>query len=491
MIVTSGTADTGDDVNIQPGQAWISITSPQEGDSFVTCATAGLQSPAPQQQTAIVHWVDVQWAFPAPAIAQPGTAHTLTTNVSKQTTSAAAPGWIVRYEITSGPAATFSESGTQSIEVASNNAGQAAVQVVQQQAVSGTNEIRIQVLRPDSGGRNVVVGQGSTQVTWATNGESPPTTRPETPAPSGEGVSIEVQGPEQAAPGSEVTYRIQVSNKSNSTVRGVSVRSAQPQGFRYQSAAPAATFRDGVIQWQLGALAVGQTRAVSMTFRAEQAGSPTICASVSTAEGVQGQQCVRTQVATANLAVTVTAPETARVGDDVDFIITVTNQGAAKATGLLIKDAFDAGLRHDDFDSPIERDLGDIEPGQSRKVKVVLRVIGTGRLCNRAEVSGDGGIECQRAGLRSRGGATNREYSQVRACHGAGRPGGAIHDGSQQPRRVRPDQRTGRGQISAVAETDPSDGKQQVQRERRVSTHLDDCPPGAWSIAGFPGGMPR
>ena len=64
----------------------------------------------------------------------------------------------------SGPPAGFSPAGTPAIEVPTNSAGQASVEMFQKQPAHGTNKICIQVIRPADcrgQGQRLIVGSGS------------------------------------------------------------------------------------------------------------------------------------------------------------------------------------------------------------------------------------------------------------------------------------------------------------------------------------------
>ena len=103
-----------------------------------------------RHKTSTIHWLDVNWRFPPPAINPAGTRHTFTTTVTKHTTQSPSEGWLVRYTIVSGPPAGFSPDGATSIEVATNAAGQASAEIFQKTPANGTNQINIEVIRPGS-----------------------------------------------------------------------------------------------------------------------------------------------------------------------------------------------------------------------------------------------------------------------------------------------------------------------------------------------------
>jgi len=373
--LTRGTPTPTDDVHVQRGQAWITVTSPAEGLSRVTAYAPNVYSWERRKQTATIHWVDAQWCFPPPSINPAGTRHVFTTTVTRQTDGAPRVDWRVRYEIVDGPAAGFSPDGARAIEVPTDGQGQASAEIFQQQAAAGTNRIAIQVIRPEElgAGKSLVVGSGTTLKTW-----------------SAADIAVRKTGPAVATAGATLAYRIDVSNRGDLPAEDVTLTDDVPDGLTYLRSNPAGELVGRSVRWRLGTLAAKETRSVEIEFRADRQGSVTNCTQATAAGGLQARDCAATNVSTTVLDVRVDGPQrTVTVGEEVTFTIVVTNRGTLPATGLVIKDSFDPGLEHAQAASPIERDLGaDLAPGQSQRIGVVLRVRKAGRLCNTVEVIG-------------------------------------------------------------------------------------------------------
>ena len=123
---------------------------------------------------AAVYWVDAQWAFPPPAINPVGSRHVFTTTLNRQSNGTPLAGWLVRYEVLSGPDAGFGPQGVKAIEVQTNELGQAGVELTQRAPVAGSNQIGIQVIRPEGfGGPRIVLGNGTTVKTWTSASSAP------------------------------------------------------------------------------------------------------------------------------------------------------------------------------------------------------------------------------------------------------------------------------------------------------------------------------
>jgi len=380
LRLTRGTPTPTDDVYVQRGQAYITVTSPGEGISRVTAYAPNVYNWECRKQTATIHWVDAQWSFPPPAINPAGTRHPFTTTVTRQTDGEPCVGWRVRYEILDGPAAGFAPQGTQAIEVPTDELGQACAEIFQQQPAAGTNRIAIQVIRPAElgGGKQLVVGSGSTLKTWS--------------APD---IAVRKMGPAVGSVGATLTYQIEVSNPGDLPADEVTLTDVVPQGLTYLRSNPAGELTGRSVRWLLGTLAAGETRLLEIDFRADRAGNVTNTAKATAQGGLEASGSTTTAVSQPAIDVELYGPqEPANVGDEVTFRIVITNRGQLPAAGLVIKDRFDPGLEHAEAASPIERELDmELAPGQSQEIGVVLRVTRAGRLCNTVEVIGDGQVQ--------------------------------------------------------------------------------------------------
>ncbi|NUQ64852.1 MAG: DUF11 domain-containing protein [Pirellulales bacterium] len=385
LRLTRGTPTPEDDLCVLRGQTWISVTSPVEGTSHVTAISPDVLGWDGRQQSATIHWVDAQWCFPPPSVNPAGSRHVFTTTVTRQSDHAPVAGWLVRYEILDGPAAGFAPDGATVAEVPSNASGEASVELFQQQPTPGTNRIAVQVIRPETlGGQRIVVGNGATFKTWS--------------APE---ITVRKTGPAVAGVGATLSYAIELTNPGGLAAEGIVLADEIPEGLAYVSSEPPGEISGRALQWSVGSMPAGTTRCFRVNYRAERAGSITTCAEATGAGGLRGRDCVTTTVGNARIEVRVSGPDRATVGDTVTYEIVVTNTGDMPATGLVIRDQYDAGFQHAQAASPIERSLGeDLAPGQSKAVGVEFRVLQPGQLCHTVTVAGNGGVQAsQRACL--------------------------------------------------------------------------------------------
>ena len=156
-----------DDVQVQPGEAWASITSPVEGTSRITAVAPEIETWANRRATATIYWVDVLWTFPAPAITASG-AQVLTTTVRRQTDGTPIEGWLVRYEVADG-------TTNEPVEVPTDAQGRASIDVTPTGSAGAVTRINTQIVRPEryagSNAPRLVIANGTSTISW-TDGSS-------------------------------------------------------------------------------------------------------------------------------------------------------------------------------------------------------------------------------------------------------------------------------------------------------------------------------
>ncbi len=393
IVLDRGTTDPRDDILLRRGESWVSLSSAVEGTSRVTAFAPGVDSWKLRRQTAVVHWIDAQWVFPNPAKVPVGSPSLLSTRLSKQSNGLPIAGWTVRYDIVSGDAG-FSPDGAASVDVLTDGAGAANAEIFQKQPVGGSAAVQIQIIRPPLGavGESLVLGSSTTSISWS--------------APA---ISIDVTAPSETTTGSNTTFNFRVTNTGDIAATNVVISAAVPAQLEFlqSSAQPESTGRS--VRWSLGDLPAGATRMISCDFLTRTAGRAELCARARSAENLSAEACATVLIASgaANLELRLNGPDTASVGQQVQYQAVITNRGTATARGLVITDRFDQGFRHlDDPDSlgKIEGALEDLAPGGSQTVTITLQVERSGQICHEVEVRGEDGIRASaRACLNSRG----------------------------------------------------------------------------------------
>ncbi len=395
QYVSRGTGLPGDVMHTLPGQGWISVTSPVEGTSYVTVHAPEVVVGGPRTRSAAVHWIDVQFTYPPPAINRAGTTHPMTTTVTRHSDGAPWEGWIVRYRVAGGPPAGFAPDGADTVEVLTDASGRATAELMQAAPGPGTNTISVEVFRPSGAGvrpgltpglspGRLLVGNAAVTKTW-----------------TAAALAVQKTGPARASVGATITYRIIVSNPGDLPAEDVVVTDRVPEVLEYLSSNPPAQLAGAHPQWQIGRLAPREQRVLEVNFRARAEGTATNCADVTAAGQLSATGCTTTTIGaelppevSSAIDVRIEGPQQATVGQQVRFHMLVTNRGQAPSGELTIKNRFDEGLEHEVHDPKrtIEAKLGNLAPGETQQVDIDFTVVKPGQWCHTAEVHGPPGI---------------------------------------------------------------------------------------------------
>ena len=411
--MNQGTDDPTDDVWLVRGQTWVSVTSAAEGSTHVTAVAPSVNGWSQREQTATVHWVDAQWTLPPAAVSGYG-GHTLVTTV-RRSSGEPVLGWIVRYEVLGGTPAALDANGSQAIETTTDAAGNAAVAIVPQGPGLGATNIAVRLYRPGSAvTARTLIGQGATTVTWTDQpGTAPLTPGPPTPGgtvpppafppatplpplepqqPPGGGqprITMDVRGPVFAEVGSEVQYQFLVTNTGGVAVSNVEVVNEFPEGLQYISSSPAANEQGDRIRWNLGPLEPGQSRSVSALYRATRPGLVRNCGGA-IADGAVSDDCATTDVQGQALSIQVQGPNTARVGDELEYEVILRNESNQPLANVKMFAGFDPGLGHAAVDpalvdrsgsGALDQILGTLDPNETQRLPLIFTARRAGQAC--------------------------------------------------------------------------------------------------------------
>ncbi|MEO8493862.1 MAG: hypothetical protein ABI614_02245, partial [Planctomycetota bacterium] len=391
--LTRGTPAPGDDIWLQKGQTWVTLTSASEGISHVTAIAPNSANWEQRRQTATIQWVDAQWLLPSPTVVRAGQAQILTTTINRNSTRSAVRGWIVRYRIESGPPAGFGPARAQSIEVLTDADGKASVSLQPAGNEPGVSQVKIEILSPAlSGldGQPVVVGQGVTSVTW-----------------SAAGLVVRITGPPMGAVGATLDYQIEVTNPGDLPTETVVVTAEVPPRLRVLGS------QEGVVganvEWRVDKLPPRGSQQFNLQCRAMSAGNVRVSAR-GAATGITSERAhVDTDIMESALRLSmelagVANPDAIKVGDRISYNIEITNTSNVPLTNVQLRDAHAAGLQEANGEpNPISKSIGNLAPGASQRIGLTFIVRQPGELCHKLTATADGGhasaVErCLRAG---------------------------------------------------------------------------------------------
>ncbi len=381
-LITRGTDTPVDDLQVQKGQAWISLMSASEGTSYLTCVAPKTESWPERKSTTRIHWVDGVWSIPLPITATAGTIAPLAVTVNRASDGTGIEGWKVRYQIVGGVPAEFHPQGTQSAEVTTNAQGLAPVQIRQPagQAAAGQTQVRVDVVRPAMfGDREITLESGITTVNWSS------------PA-----LTIRAIGPRTAGVNQAFNYRIEVTNPGDQVARGVVV-STSDIGERAQfiSSSPSPSQYGNRLEWNLGDVQPGaQPRVIDVQLRSDQRGPLQLCFEVaSQTDQLQTEACAETTIAVPCIGLQINGPTQAQLGDQVDFVFDVTNQCDEPLENVMVRVQYDPGLEAIGIPNPVE--IGPLErilPGETQNLPPLsFRASQGGTQCFNLEISSAGG----------------------------------------------------------------------------------------------------
>ena len=376
-MLDRGTKNPGDDVCLDKGQSWISVTSPTEGATHVVVWAPKEHNWERRKETATIYWVDAAWQFPQSVAARAGEHLALTTTVVRSGGQPIA-GWIVRYEVLDGPPAAFSARGERAVEVRTDAAGRATAELLPLSTEPGITTIGMQVIRPSTGRgelSQMVIGQGMTSVSW-----------------SAPGLSVRAVGPGLVASDGAVSYRVEVTNSGDLPTRGVTLTYTPPAGVSILNSSPAAQVFGQRYEWRLGDLPARTTTAIEVNARAAVAASLRSTFTARSSDGLAAEGSATTEVFANALSVKMSGPDAVEVGREAKFNIDITNTGSRALTNITATDTFDTGLSHLQGErSPLVRSIAQLGPGQTERFAVTFVVSRPGQQCHRLDVTADGG----------------------------------------------------------------------------------------------------
>ena len=237
VILTRGTPQIDDDIVMPRGYTWVTVTSPSEGNSYITAYAPDVYSWEARQKSATIHWIDAQWSFPEPVCVPPGDPCGACDLRARRTTKSPVSDWIVKYTITGGAEAGFGPENAQSKEVATDADGKATAELVPVGTATGTTCVTVELIRPgcDDEPERLSIASAATHVNWTNTN-----------------VTLRVVGPNEAAVGSTANYRIEVTNPGGLPANDVAVTIAPPQGTAFVKSEPAPDGTAGPLTWRLG-----------------------------------------------------------------------------------------------------------------------------------------------------------------------------------------------------------------------------------------------
>jgi hypothetical protein len=384
--ITRGNLDPKDDVQLEKGQTWITISSPSEGTSKVTVLAPESECWDQRKATATIYWVDAARQFPGTQIVPAGTPVNLTTRVTRSEGTLPARGWKVQYEILQPELGSFAgTNGSSFVESVVDDSGNATVQLIPTPGTSGTATISMKVIRPGGDSDNMpslTLFTGQTFVTWS--------------APQ---LRIRAAAPQVASFGVPFRAVANVSNPGDQAATNVRVVLQVPQGVAASSTDSFATNTPNAVIWEIGQIPprseldlfadITTESSLPLTFEARADG------------GLVATDVVTVDIYRPSIVLSV-SPERDRyeVGERVTFNIDVRNTGDRPLSNLQLVANGNASMLHSPSNNPrvvklkqnpdTQEDIP-LQPGQTWQVAVTYLPTDAGQRCIQVEATADAG----------------------------------------------------------------------------------------------------
>ena len=204
-------------------------------------------------------------------------------------------------------------------------------------------------------------------------------------------VTIQKFAPAEIQVGKPAVFKIAVRNTGPIPAAQVEIRDQVPRGTKLLGTTPRASQGPrGEILWTIGTLRPGEESSVEMQVMPTTEGE---IGSVATVHF--GADATAKAIATRpKLAVEMSAPEKVLIGEQVMLSIVVSNPGTGVATGVVLEEHLPPGLQHP-AGADLEYELGDLRPGESKKLDLPMAAVAPGRASNILTARGDGNLEAQ------------------------------------------------------------------------------------------------
>ncbi|MCA9129700.1 MAG: hypothetical protein KDB22_21590 [Planctomycetales bacterium] len=374
-LITRGSPQCSDDIEIKEGQTWLSISSPSEGISRVTVLAPDSALWDQRRLTATIYWVDAQWVFPSPAAVSAGETIELVTHVTKAERLVPAEGWLVRYTILDTSAAVFATnppSSGNTIDIPVNRDGKAIARLIAGTAGRGTTPVLVEIIRqaqPTDRLPELKLGTGQTMVTFS--------------API---LSLQAFGPEAGAPGETLTYNASLGNPGDVDLENSVLRMRIPEGWQLVGPPIPETFNqvtNAYIEWDQGVLPAGRQLDVQVSMRASRPGAYQVVFEAMAENNLRDAKQLRTDIVEATVSARF-LPESgaaeAEVGSSLVYNIDVTNTSRQVLDNLILKIECDPGLvEFEQRKNFVEMPLPPILPGQVYEHAIEFLVQQTGQ----------------------------------------------------------------------------------------------------------------
>lgn len=204
-------------------------------------------------------------------------------------------------------------------------------------------------------------------------------------------VVIQKRAPSEVRVGKAASFIVNVQNVGVADALNVEVYDRIPAGMRFVEASPAAQQVGNQLMWELGSMAAGEERTITMQLVPEQEGELGSVARVS----FEAAASVRTLSTKPELKIVQRVPEQGvLIGQQLEIEIEVSNPGSGAANGVVLQEDVPEGLEHP-RGRQLDNSLGSLAPGEVRRQVLRLRAVRPGVVENTIRLVSDDGLETE------------------------------------------------------------------------------------------------
>jgi uncharacterized repeat protein (TIGR01451 family) len=192
-------------------------------------------------------------------------------------------------------------------------------------------------------------------------------------------LALKVQGSPKLLLGETAAFQLDVTNAGDGTADQVKIHANLSEGLECP--------RGNKIDFDVGSLAAGETRTVTVMCITKRGGAQK-CEAVAEAEGgLRAQEAAQVNVTTPRLELQLAGPGLRYLGRKALYSFKVSNPGDAPASNVTMSDVVPEGFkvlaasdggRHDFSAHTVSWFIGDIKPGETREVKLEVQAANPG-----------------------------------------------------------------------------------------------------------------
>ena len=231
---------------------------------------------------------------------------------------------------------------------------------------------------------------GEFGVVAADDNEAPAAMSSENSGPQSPGVTVQWVKHGGFNVGQECDVELVVKNTSQTVVRSVMAEAVIPANVEFVEARPAAVEDSEMPTWTFGELQPGQSRSVMLKVIPQTRDDVRLEAYVRLTGTSSSQFAVQEPI----IGVVVSGPESVEIGQQVGYIVRVSNPGTGLANNVVIQAAVPEGLEHRNG-SLLTIEIGTLNPGESRQARLSLTAVQGGDQQLAVRVLADGGLSDQ------------------------------------------------------------------------------------------------